>query len=101
MYITTALPYVNAEPHIGHFYEQVVCDTLARYFDDLRRGLALVRPRAHSPRPVFVVAVLDDQGKRRSERAPVAEAGQHVDGRRSSDPSEPRAGHAPLLCLPG
>jgi len=32
MYITTALPYVNAEPHIGHFYEQVVCDTLARYW---------------------------------------------------------------------
>jgi methionyl-tRNA synthetase len=32
MYITTALPYVNAEPHIGHLYEQVVCDTLARYW---------------------------------------------------------------------
>src|SRR5437763_334100 len=32
MYITTALPYVNAEPHIGHLYEMVVCDTLARYW---------------------------------------------------------------------
>lgn len=32
MYVTTALPYVNAEPHIGHLYEMVVCDTLARYW---------------------------------------------------------------------
>lgn len=32
MYITTALPYVNAEPHIGHLYEQIVCDTLARHW---------------------------------------------------------------------
>jgi methionyl-tRNA synthetase len=32
MYFTTALPYVNAEPHIGHLYEMVVCDTLARHW---------------------------------------------------------------------
>ncbi len=32
MYFTTALPYVNAEPHIGHLYEMVICDTLARYW---------------------------------------------------------------------
>lgn len=32
MYITTALPYVNAEPHIGHLYEQIVCDTIARHW---------------------------------------------------------------------
>ncbi len=32
MYVTTALPYVNAEPHIGHLYEMVVCDTLARHW---------------------------------------------------------------------
>ncbi|GIW40581.1 MAG: methionine--tRNA ligase [Candidatus Binatia bacterium] len=32
MYLTTALPYVNAEPHIGHLYEMVVCDTLARHW---------------------------------------------------------------------
>lgn len=32
MYFTTALPYVNADPHIGHLYEMVVCDTLARYW---------------------------------------------------------------------
>lgn len=32
MYVTTALPYVNGDPHIGHLYEMVVCDTLARYW---------------------------------------------------------------------
>jgi methionyl-tRNA synthetase len=32
MYFTTAIPYVNAEPHIGHLYEMVVCDTLARHW---------------------------------------------------------------------
>lgn len=31
-YITTTLPYVNAEPHIGHALEFVQADTLARYF---------------------------------------------------------------------
>lgn len=31
-YITTTLPYVNAEPHIGHALEFVQADTIARYF---------------------------------------------------------------------
>ncbi len=31
-YITTTLPYVNAEPHIGHALEFVQADTLARYY---------------------------------------------------------------------
>jgi methionyl-tRNA synthetase len=30
-YITTPIYYVNADPHIGHAYTQVVCDALARY----------------------------------------------------------------------
>ncbi len=30
-YITTTLPYVNAEPHIGHALEMVQADALARY----------------------------------------------------------------------
>src|SRR5439155_11581757 len=41
--------------------------------------LSLGRPRAHPPRPVLVVAVADDEGERRSERAPVAEPGEHLD----------------------
>ena len=30
-YITTAIDYVNAEPHIGHAYQKIVADTLARW----------------------------------------------------------------------
>ncbi|MFH1426743.1 MAG: methionine--tRNA ligase [Candidatus Kerfeldbacteria bacterium] len=31
-YITTTIPYVNAEPHIGHAYEYICADVLARYW---------------------------------------------------------------------
>ena len=31
-YITTTLPYVNADPHIGFALEMVQADTLARYW---------------------------------------------------------------------
>jgi methionyl-tRNA synthetase len=30
-YITTAIDYVNASPHIGHAYEKICADTLARW----------------------------------------------------------------------
>ena len=30
-YVTTAIPYVNAKPHIGHALEFVQCDVIARY----------------------------------------------------------------------
>jgi methionyl-tRNA synthetase len=30
-YITSAIPYVNAEPHVGTAYEIVACDFIARY----------------------------------------------------------------------
>ena len=30
-YITTAIPYVNAAPHIGHALEFVQADVIARY----------------------------------------------------------------------
>ena len=30
-YITTAIAYVNAPPHIGHALELVQADTIARY----------------------------------------------------------------------
>lgn len=32
-YLTTAIPYVNAKPHIGHALEYVVADAIKRYFD--------------------------------------------------------------------
>jgi len=28
-YITTAIDYVNGEPHLGHAYEKVVADVIA------------------------------------------------------------------------
>jgi methionyl-tRNA synthetase len=30
-YVTTAIDYVNASPHIGHAYEKILADALARY----------------------------------------------------------------------
>ena len=30
-YVTTAIDYVNAEPHIGHAYEKIIADTVARW----------------------------------------------------------------------
>ena len=30
-YITTAIDYPNAEPHIGHAYQKIVGDILARW----------------------------------------------------------------------
>src|SRR5256886_16383207 len=35
-YITTAIDYVNAEPHVGHAYEKIATDVLARHMR--RRG---------------------------------------------------------------
>lgn len=31
-YITTPIYYVNANPHIGHAYTQIICDTLSRFY---------------------------------------------------------------------
>src|SRR3974377_75152 len=30
-YITTAIDYVNAQPHVGHAYEKIATDVLARH----------------------------------------------------------------------
>jgi len=30
-YLTTAIDYVNGRPHLGHAYEKVLADCLARY----------------------------------------------------------------------
>lgn len=32
IYITTSIPYINGEPHIGHTYELLTGDVLARYY---------------------------------------------------------------------
>ncbi|MBY0538248.1 methionine--tRNA ligase [Patescibacteria group bacterium] len=55
-YITTTLPYVNAEPHIGFGYEIVVADTLARYW----------RLMGHE---VFFTTGTDEHGQKIAEKA--------------------------------
>ena len=30
-YITTAIDYVNGQPHLGHAYEKALADALARF----------------------------------------------------------------------
>lgn len=41
-YITTAIPYVNAKPHIGHALEFVQADTIARYQKLLGKEVTLL-----------------------------------------------------------
>ena len=31
-YLTTAIDYVNGAPHIGHAYEKIITDVIARHF---------------------------------------------------------------------
>ena len=33
--ITTAIDYANAEIHIGHAYEKVLADAIARYYREI------------------------------------------------------------------
>jgi len=43
-YVTAAIDYVNGDPHLGHAYEKIGCDVLARHRrlrgDDAQRALA-------------------------------------------------------------
>jgi len=48
-YITTAIDYVNAAPHIGHAYEKIATDVISRHFR--QRGL-----------PVFFLTGTDEHG---------------------------------------
>ena len=41
-YITTAIPYVNAKPHVGHALEFVQADTIARYHNLLGEKTTLL-----------------------------------------------------------
>jgi methionyl-tRNA synthetase len=50
-YITTAIDYVNGAPHLGHAYEKVVADVIAR----ARRSVG---------EPVFFLTGLDEHGQK-------------------------------------
>ena len=58
-YLTTAIYYVNGEPHLGHAYEMVIADVIAR----ARRSLG---------QEVFFLTGLDEHGQK-VQQAAVAE----------------------------
>jgi len=55
-YITTAIDYVNAEPHIGHAYQKIIADVLARWHKLIGDD-------------VFFVTGTDEHGKKVQEAA--------------------------------
>ncbi len=55
-YITTAIDYVNGEPHLGHAYEKVVADVIARF----RRSLGV---------ETFFLTGLDEHGQKVQQTA--------------------------------
>ena len=58
-YITTAIDYVNGAPHLGHAYEKVITDVIAR----ARRCLG---------EPVFFLTGLDEHGQKVQQAAQAA-----------------------------
>jgi methionyl-tRNA synthetase len=56
-YITTPIPYVNGDPHLGHLFEEVFNDCIARY----RRRKELT--------PVLLSMGLDQHGQKNYEKA--------------------------------
>lgn len=60
-YITTAIDYVNGQPHLGHAYEKVITDVIAR----VRRSMG---------EDVFFLTGLDEHGQKVQQAA--AAAGQ-------------------------
>lgn len=72
-YITTAIDYVNGRPHLGHAYEKVLTDTLARY--QRRKG-----------DDVFFLTGVDEHGMKVQQSAAKA-------GREPQDLADENAGH--------
>ncbi len=58
-YITTAIDYVNGEPHLGHAYEKIVADVIVR----VRRALG---------EPSFFLTGLDEHGQKVQQAAATA-----------------------------
>src|SRR5215510_3207983 len=55
-YITTAIDYVNGQPHLGHAYEKIITDVIAR----ARRSLG---------QEVFFLTGLDEHGQKVQQAA--------------------------------
>ncbi len=58
-YVTTAIDYLNGDPHLGHAYEKVIADVIAR----ARRGLGA---------EVFFLTGLDEHGQKVQQAAQAA-----------------------------
>ena len=58
-YITTAIDYVNGQPHLGHAYEKIIADVIARSQRSLERD-------------VFFLTGLDEHGQK-VQQAAIAE----------------------------
>src|SRR5450759_3577936 len=58
-YITTAIDYVNGQPHLGHAYEKIIADVISRS----RRSLG---------QKVFFLTGLDEHGQK-VQQAAIAE----------------------------
>src|SRR5206468_10534378 len=58
-YLTTAIDYVNGEPHLGHAYEKIIADVIVR----ARRSLG---------QQTFFLTGLDEHGQK-VEQAAIAE----------------------------
>jgi valyl-tRNA synthetase len=54
-FITTAIDYTNGAPHIGHAYEKVLADVLARYHR--------LKGDAENPQEVFYLTGVDQHAK--------------------------------------
>ncbi len=59
-YVTTAIDYVNGEPHLGHAYEKVITDVIARSHQSLGQD-------------VFFLTGLDEHGQKVQQAAENAE----------------------------
>lgn len=55
-YITTSIPYVNGEPHVGHAFEYIAADVIARYMRQYKT-------------PVLFAAGTDEHGGKIAEKA--------------------------------
>jgi methionyl-tRNA synthetase len=63
-FITTSIAYINAEPHIGHAYEAIAADVLARYY----RGQTQTRSRS-GVTGVYFLTGSDEHGAKVAEAA--------------------------------
>jgi methionyl-tRNA synthetase len=55
-YLTTAIDYLNGQPHIGHAYEKIISDVIARSFRSMGQ-------------PVFFLTGLDEHGQKVQQAA--------------------------------